>query len=321
MPGLPSFLEPLDKPDTANLPYENAIFRHAPLGPVHALWWPCKQIDTIPNVVLLFIPGNPGLLSFYPPFLTAVWDKVSSSARLAIFAHAHVGHTPGIDDRSEWNPQRYGLTTQIQNAVEAFDSVKLAFGPTIKIILIGHSIGAWVALQVLKARPEAVDGLFLLFPTISHMRSTPNGRALSCIFQPPIPRIISVMSSIARIPPALLSWFFWSWPRAQIMVLHSLLSSPSSILAVLTMGHEEMVNIRDLDTALLDEHKDRIWLYYAEKDGWVGNQKEAVLRAIDAYPGYVRVVHGHRDIPHAFCINHGEQLAAQCYEWLAGRFI
>jgi hypothetical protein len=124
------------------------------------------------------------------------------------------------------------------------------------------------------------------------------------------------------------------------MVLHSLLSSPSSIFAILTMGHEEMVNIRDLDTALLDEHKDRIWLYYAEKDGWVGNQKEAVLRAIDAYPGYVRVVHGHRDIPHAFCISgwhttithvlsinnflfadHGEQLAAQCYEWLAGRFI
>src|ERR1700685_3490518 len=59
MSGLPSFLESLDKPHTALRPYKNAIFTHkAPLGPVHALWWPCRQIDSIPDVVLLFIPGK-----------------------------------------------------------------------------------------------------------------------------------------------------------------------------------------------------------------------------------------------------------------------
>jgi len=38
---------------------------------------------------------------------------------------------------------------------------------------------AYEDCQVLKARPEAVDGLFLLFPAISHIGSTPNGRSLA----------------------------------------------------------------------------------------------------------------------------------------------
>lgn len=59
MSALPSFLKPLSRPDITHLPYKNAIFRHeAPLEPVHALWWPCKETDSSPDVVLIFIPGN-----------------------------------------------------------------------------------------------------------------------------------------------------------------------------------------------------------------------------------------------------------------------
>lgn len=87
------------------------------------------------------------------------------------------------------------------------------------------------------------------------------------------------------------------------MVLHSLLFAPSSIFATLSMGHDEMTNVRDLDIALLNKYKDRIWFYYAEHDNWVGEQREAILRSINADLGYVRVVHGQRDIPHAFCIS------------------
>jgi hypothetical protein len=117
-------------------------------------------------------------------------------AKLAILAQAHVGHTPGVDDPSERNAGHYCLTTQIQNAVEAFDAVKSTFGANTKILVLGHSIGSWIALQVrilaniflnaahaefqvLKARPKTVCGLFLLFPTISHIGNTPNGRSLS----------------------------------------------------------------------------------------------------------------------------------------------
>jgi pimeloyl-ACP methyl ester carboxylesterase len=143
----PSFLQFLYRPNTAHLPYKDAIFKHkAPIGPVHAQWWTCKQVDAVnPEVVLLFIPGNPGLVSFYSLFLSAIHK--SSYTRLAILSHAHVGHTPGVGD-GEMDARRYCLTTQIQNAVEAFDAIKSMYGPEIKIVLLGHSVGSWIALQV-----------------------------------------------------------------------------------------------------------------------------------------------------------------------------
>lgn len=121
--------------------------------------------------------------------------------------------------------------------------------------------------------------------------------------RPPMPRVISAISPLARVPSGLLSLLYASWPKAQITVLHALLFAPTSIFAALSMAHDEMNNVRDLDVALLNQHKDRIWFYYAERDNWVGDQREVVLRSINADPDYVRVVHGHRDIPHAFCIS------------------
>lgn len=57
---LPPFLVPW-KESADDTPYCNAIFEHEqPIGPVHALWWPCKQADCDPNLVLLFIPGTNG---------------------------------------------------------------------------------------------------------------------------------------------------------------------------------------------------------------------------------------------------------------------
>lgn len=69
------------------------------------------------------------------------------------------------------------------------------------------------------------------------------------------------------------------------------------------MARDEMATITDLDTVLLNEHKHRIWMFFAENDEWVGEQRAIILRLFDADPESIRVVHGHRDIPHAFCIS------------------
>ncbi|KAI2522551.1 LDAH isoform 10, partial [Pan troglodytes] len=46
-----------------------------------------------------------------------------------------------------------------------------------KLVLIGHSIGSYFTLQMLKRVPELpVIRAFLLFPTIERMSESPNGR-------------------------------------------------------------------------------------------------------------------------------------------------
>ncbi|PCH33924.1 hypothetical protein WOLCODRAFT_94475 [Wolfiporia cocos MD-104 SS10] len=322
MTTLPSFLRPVDSPQDSGIrePCINATFYHKSLdAAAHALWWPSSGDD--PSTILLFIPGNPGLIEFYVPFLTSVHEK--SQGRLAVLAHAHLGHSPTIPDGDVFkDTSTIGLTTQVQSAIEAVDTVSSSF-PRSKIAIAAHSMGCWVTCQVLKARPDAVATVFWLFPTITNIVDTPNGRSLWWLFRPPLSQAISAMSIVTRVlPDRLLSALFPDWPLPQLRVLRTLLNSPSAIQACLTLANDEMNTIKDLDITLLQKYRHRIHLYFAQTDDWVGKNRETILRAFHADPDSVKIVYGQQDIPHAFCINHGEHLAEQCSEWLQqGGFI
>ncbi|KAF5384827.1 hypothetical protein D9615_001371 [Tricholomella constricta] len=141
--SLPTFLQPHDPPTSG---YSNAIFRHNhPFGLSHALWWPAKL--PTPETIILFIPGNPGLLDFYVPFLSALHEKDTTS-KLAIFAYSHIGHTPGIESPNILPTSRYGLVAQVEGSIEAFDAVRTAYKAETRILVVGHSVGAWLSLQV-----------------------------------------------------------------------------------------------------------------------------------------------------------------------------
>lgn len=86
-------------------------------------------------------------------------------------------------------------------------------------------------------------------------------------------------------------------------VLRCLLNSPEAIYASLSLAHDEMTNIRELDIDLLQQYRHRMHLYFAETDDWVGEQKEVIMKAFDADPGSLKVIHGQHDVPHAFCIS------------------
>lgn len=85
--------------------------------------------------------GNPGLLEFYIEFLDLLSNEFS---HLAILAHGHLGHAPHLTVL----PQYTTLTAQVAAHIEALDAVTKAFGQQCKIILAGHSVGSWIAMQV-----------------------------------------------------------------------------------------------------------------------------------------------------------------------------
>jgi hypothetical protein len=68
------------------------------------------------------------------------------------------------------------------------------------------------------------------------------------------------------------------------------------------MAHDEMKTIRSLDVDLLNDSK--VAIYFAEKDDWVGKQREVIIRSIHSGNDHkVKIIHGEKDIPHAFCIS------------------
>lgn len=102
------------------------------------------------------------------------------------------------------------------------------------------------------------------------------------------------------LPLGVVSFIYKDWHAPQVNVLRSLLKSHSAVYAALSMADEEMKTIKYADVDLLTTFGDRIHLYFAENDNWVGEQKELLLKMFDERH---RVVHGDSDIPHAFCIS------------------
>jgi len=328
-PTLPQFLQPWQSPSSTQAPTGpvpvHAVYSHKrPFGQAQVLWWPWTSQDAsvLPRTVLLFIPGNPGLLDFYVPFLDAIYDQTN----VPIFAHAHLGLSSFIGgDRSFPDTSSVTLPTQIQAHLEFLDELLAAYGPKTSVLLVGHSIGTWFIQEMLKARAAALRpvGAFMLFPTISEIGRSPSGKTLSPLFRPPWPRVLAYLSLLVQHAPQwVLRLVLPSWPESQLQVLRRFLQAPAALYASLTMADDEMRTVLELDVGFLREFSDKVWFYYAERDEWVGGQREVVLRALRGTPAEARVVHGNSDIPHGFTINHSAEVASQCVKWMnAGRFL
>ncbi|XP_008050286.2 lipid droplet-associated hydrolase [Carlito syrichta] len=134
-----------------------------------------------PKLLIFIVPGNPGFSTFYVPFAKALFSL--TSRRFPVWIISHAGHALAPRDKKiltseDPNAQEikdiYGLSGQIEH--------KLAFLRThvpkeMKLVLIGHSVGSYISLQMLKREPELpVIRSFLLFPTIERISESPNGR-------------------------------------------------------------------------------------------------------------------------------------------------
>lgn len=156
--------------------------------------------------IVLVITGNPGIPGFYQDFIKAINSKLSFDAPVWVVGHAgHVQPPENLDiampSNKKWR-DHYGLTAQVQHKVLQIynytflllyfslisivlltlmiqvEFIKTYVPEDAELYLIGHSIGAWVVLNLMKNQDinKRVKKSYLLFPTIEHMAETPNGR-------------------------------------------------------------------------------------------------------------------------------------------------
>ena len=160
---------------------------------------------------------------------------------------------------------------------------KLAFvykflPPDSKLVLVGHSIGAFIILEImrrLQSTKRVVKGV-LLFPTIERITKTSNGQfwaAIAYCMQKPLLWVV---------------WLFSILPFAIQRTVVSLFvqqrgfSSENNIpFAILSFMNDhgvrnmlqiiyDMMGINDLPhETVIEENKDKIVFYYGEGDPWV----------------------------------------------------
>ncbi|XP_053454155.1 lipid droplet-associated hydrolase-like [Nycticebus coucang] len=111
-----------------------------------------------PKLLIFIIPGNPGFPSFYVSFAKALNSLTNRCFPVWIISHA--GHVLAPKDKKVLTASEdpnapdikdiYGLNGQIEHKLAS-----LRTEPTdMKLVLTGHSVSSYFALQMLKCAPE-----------------------------------------------------------------------------------------------------------------------------------------------------------------------
>uniref|UniRef100_A0A2R8PKU5 Lipid droplet-associated hydrolase n=1 Tax=Callithrix jacchus TaxID=9483 RepID=A0A2R8PKU5_CALJA len=202
----------------------------------------------------------------------------------------------------------YGLNGQIEH--------KLAFLRThvpkdMKLVLIGHSIGSYFTLQMLKRVPDLpVIRAYLLCPTIERMSESPNGRIatpLLCWF-----RYVLYATGYLLFKPCPEKIKSFIIKRGlQVMNLENEFSplnllEPFCLANVAYLGGQEMMEVVKRDDEAIKEHLCKLTFYYSTIDSWCPKEYYEDIKK-DFPEGDIRLCE--KNIPHAFNIHFNQEMA------------
>ncbi|KAK3895159.1 hypothetical protein Pcinc_001125 [Petrolisthes cinctipes] len=231
-----------------------------------------QTLSENPSNLILIIPGNPGITSYYTDFMETIYDGMGKTHSVWIVSHAGHCISPHL---SIWpdTEQVYSLKQQIDHKI-AFLEDYLPQGSN--ITLVGHSIGSHIILNIIK-HFEAVSKFsfihsYLFFPTIERMKATSNGQILWPILY--LRWLVVFLAACVYILPerlkeVVLSLYFGPEVAACSVRATKELLHPQLLNNVLFMAYTELMEVNEADVDTVNKHKDKITLYYGATDGWV----------------------------------------------------
>ena len=177
------------------------------------------------------------------------------------------------------------------------------------MVVMGHSVGAYMAFQVLKRRPQTVDNIFLLFPTLSHIN---HGSKFStaCGIMSSLPAsakiaawMVLLLRLILPIPLlAIILRLAHRLPGDSLSTTVAKFLNPASVESFSHLARSEFTDINELDVDTLTKYAKRVTAYYAVKDRWVPNwAREQVMQVINNNGGHAILCN--EGFPHAFSLS------------------
>jgi pimeloyl-ACP methyl ester carboxylesterase len=237
------------------------------------------------ELIFVMIPGNPGNDKFYDHFGQRVLEVMGDNQfhiLTEFYTIAHLNHVKLPNDLREESEIKHDdlflLSDQITHKFNYFMDYMPKKTP---IILMGHSIGSYMALKILS---QLIDNGFNvvkvlgLFPTIEQMAISPNGVRTG--------RYLEFFDTHSILSKILLSWLWMLPDRFKRFIVRLNLRGPlipecvidsaveilssSVVRNVIHLANNELHVVKHHDESLFqNEHRDRILLYYGAIDGWV----------------------------------------------------
>ncbi|KAG5476326.1 hypothetical protein LSCM1_04028 [Leishmania martiniquensis] len=255
--------------------------------------------------LLIFFPGNPGLVQFYQPFCAYLAANGFDVLVMGYAGHSLTQHNKG---------RIFSLTEQIDIA-DSFVVTLLNKNTELKyssnIYIGGHSIGGFVALQM-AVRYSSIKKCFGLCPVISHMRESPNGRRLYYLGNAVAQWCLAGASAALQLLPYRLRLHLIS--RSEPRLSRALAEDLAhhfhrwSLMNSLYMAMTEFDMLLQPDAALLRCVQERLVLYYVKEDGWAPLPHAEEIREICPELG-AYVIEDDAEITHAWCLDQSEAVA------------
>ncbi|KKK25453.1 hypothetical protein ARAM_006343 [Aspergillus rambellii] len=213
-----------------------------------------------------------------------------------------------------------------------------------QVILMGHSVGSYIAMEVLRRYREDSDtttttaaaaaasgiqktgfdiiGGVMLFPTVLDIAKSPSGRKLTFLLRL-IPQLAIVVAFVARVLTlvfpdcalrTLIRWFMKSPPEEAVTATASFLKSKYGVREALHMAADEMRTITSdkwsddvWGVSTVKEPMTRLFFYFGRNDHWVAERtKEEILELRGRTQTGPKMVVCEDSLPHAFCLRHSD---------------
>ncbi|XP_038051890.1 lipid droplet-associated hydrolase-like isoform X2 [Patiria miniata] len=257
--------------------------------------------------------SNPGVVDFYEVFMETLYK--ASGCRASVWGISHAGHAILPKEHSS-NTETYSLEDQIDHKA-AF--IQDFVPPDKRIVLIGHSIGCHIILQIMQRHPTLpILKSLLLFPTIEKMWASPNGTVMAPFLC--YARWLGVF--VVFLGSYLSDWVKWrmvTWflkeRKVPTCAFHAALNlfNPSCANNSLTMAAHEMREVVEPDLDAVAKHLPKLVFYYGATDGWCPVDYHDDMKAL--FPeGDIRLCK--RGMEHAFCLESSELMADMVWNWL-----
>ncbi|XP_019739730.1 lipid droplet-associated hydrolase isoform X1 [Hippocampus comes] len=274
------------------------------------------------KVLVLVIPGNPGVVGFYRTFIQTLYALFG--CHHPVWAVSHAGHcTPPAsmdmveDADSTTDLDTFGLNGQIEHKLTF---IRKHVPKETNLILVGHSIGCYIILEIMRRDPSLkILKAVMLFPTIERMAQTPQGKTMT--------PVLCHMRYIAYLSIFLLSLLPETFKRSLVKLVFAgigsldssvvqptvgLLSGDSAANAVYMAG-QEMRKVLQRDNVTIKKNLEKLIFYYGATDHWCPVQYYNEIQE-DFPTGDFRLCeNGFR---HAFVLDAGREVAKMIAGWI-----
>ncbi|UYV79338.1 C2orf43 [Cordylochernes scorpioides] len=286
--------------------------------PTHVLTCGRWLEDELPGLIIIFIPGNPGAIDYYEEFLKALYEGLQRA--VPIWGISHAGHAmspPGYPrPKIQGNEELYSLEGQVAHKVAFIQKYVPA---NREVILIGHSIGCYVVLEILRRLPGLqVPRAVLLFPTVERMASTPQGQwvwpLLTYLRYPTLLGVYALSCLSPQMQWRVLSWYFKDRPVPDCVYRGCMhLFQPECARLCMLMARDELQKVHALDEDTVATNLHRITFYYGTEDRWCPLSYYQDMK--DRFPeGDIRLCrHGFQ---HAFVMDNSKEVGALVAAWI-----